>query len=280
MMSPEAVPSEGDAARVAARLGVGVRVRARAFLIGNRLDLSAFRGSEQRVPTPLVQPCGDRGLVVMFRYGAVVAINLSDGEETGFLDRVRPFAHEPLASAEREDAWILIDAAEAEGIAPDGDVRLRAATLERLLVVADVLAKSTVLAFHEQRVAEVFDHVEPIAEDLRLSGARRSLPMRQLLSHIGEVLTTQHRMVGRAEVTEKPDFLWDHPGLDRLYARLYDEYDLSERDRALTRKLEVIAQTASTVADLVQARRSLRVEWYIVILIVIEIVMTLHEKLF
>ena len=45
---------------------------------------------------------------------------------------------------------------------------------------------------------------------------------------------------------------------------------------ALHRKLEVIGQTVETVLDLLQSRRSLRVEWYIVILIVAEIVLSLY----
>ena len=87
----------------------------------------------------------------------------------------------------------------------------------------------------------------------------------------------QHKMVGRVEVTEKPDLLWDRPDLERLYTRLVDEYELPDRHRALDRKLELIARTAETVLDLLQTKRSLRVEWYIVILIVVEILLTLYE---
>jgi hypothetical protein len=39
----------------------------------------------------------------------------------------------------------------------------------------------------------------------------------------------------------------------------------------------LIEQTATTALGLLQARRSLRVEWYIVILIVIEIFLTLYQ---
>ena len=49
------------------------------------------------------------------------------------------------------------------------------------------------------------------------------------------------------------------------------------RQLALERKLEVIARTAETLIELIQARRTLRVEWYIVILIVVEILLTLYE---
>jgi uncharacterized Rmd1/YagE family protein len=87
-------------------------------------------------------------------------------------------------------------------------------------------------------------------------------------------------MVGRVEVTEKPEITWDDPKLDRLYERLSIEYELRERDRALSRKLELISHTAQTYLNLLQHRQSLRVEWYIVLLIVVEIVLFIYDLFF
>lgn len=82
-------------------------------------------------------------------------------------------------------------------------------------------------------------------------------------------------MVGRVEVTEKPDVLWDHPELERLHLRLVEEYELRDRSRALDAKLDLIAQTVATLLDLETNRSNLRVEWYIVALIVFEIPLSL-----
>jgi uncharacterized Rmd1/YagE family protein len=95
------------------------------------------------------------------------------------------------------------------------------------------------------------------------------------LQHIGRVLLTQHRMVGRVEVEEKPDVLWNHPELERLYLRLVDEYELTERSRAMERKLALIGKTADTLLDLVQTQRSVRLEWYIIGLIALELLLSI-----
>lgn len=94
------------------------------------------------------------------------------------------------------------------------------------------------------------------------------------------MLLIQHKMVGHVEVLEKPDVLWDHPELERFYARLRDEYELRERERALNRKLELVSRTVATLLELIQNRRSLRVEWYIVLLILFEIALTLYGMFF
>ncbi|MET4221125.1 putative Rmd1/YagE family protein [Bradyrhizobium sp. LB14.3] len=69
----------------------------------------------------------------------------------------------------------------------------------------------------------------------------------------------------------KPDALWEKPELERLYARLKDEYEFQERLEMLERKLSAISGTANALTDIIATRRSLRLEWVIVVLIVIEV---------
>ena len=55
------------------------------------------------------------------------------------------------------------------------------------------------------------------------------------------------------------------------------EAEIRERGLAMERKLGLISRTAQTLLDLLQARRSLRVEWYIVALFVVEILFNLYQ---
>jgi uncharacterized Rmd1/YagE family protein len=71
--------------------------------------------------------------------------------------------------------------------------------------------------------------------------------------------------------------LWDRPDLERLYARLEDEYELRERVDTLNRKLAVVAETADTLADIIDTRRSLRLELIVVVLIAFEIIVTFYQ---
>jgi uncharacterized Rmd1/YagE family protein len=101
-----------------------------------------------------------------------------------------------------------------------------------------------------------------------------------MLRTIGQALLVNHRMTARVEVEDKPDVLWDHPHLERLYARLVDEYELKERAGAITRKLQVISETAQALTDIIDTERSVRLEATIVALIVVEVVVTFYELFF
>jgi len=89
----------------------------------------------------------------------------------------------------------------------------------------------------------------------------------------------QHRVSGRVAVAEKPDLVWDRPDLERLTARLQDEYELKERGEALSRKLRVISDTAEVLTDIIDTKRSLRLELIIVALIAVELVIAGYQIL-
>ena len=92
---------------------------------------------------------------------------------------------------------------------------MKDASPERLQIVANVLSKSLMLSHYETRIASAFDRIEPLATGLKRKG-RSGSQASDLLRQIGDVLLTQHRMVGRVEISEKPDVLWDHPELERF----------------------------------------------------------------
>lgn len=251
---------------------------ARAHTLGAQLDL---RGLERafvcRSTEPLVLAVGEHGQAVPFRFGVVVCFGLDLEAERAWLAQLRPYVRQAIEPEMGEDVDVVVVSDAPERVAAEGIVQLSEATPERLAVVAEVLAKSALLAHHEHAVEEAFDHVELLAEQLQ--GRRWTGASRDVLAEIGRSLAVQVRMVGRAEVGDKPDLIWDDPGLDRLYERLATEFELDERETALNRKLQLVASAGQTYVELLHSRHGLRLEWAIVWLIVFEIVLILWDML-
>src|SRR6202035_249762 len=251
------------------------QLTAHALLIGDRINTAGFEG-QVLSSSPLAVRIGANGLAVLFRYGVAVFIGLSAAEETEFLERLQARCYGKIAPPEEKWAKIQVAKEAEEPIPVGGPIVVREFSLERLLVVSDALAKSVVLGRDEREVANVFDTIEPFARELARLG-KTSRNRTDLLKLMGNALLVQHRLSGRVAVGEKPDVLWDRPDLERLYARLEDEYELSERVETLNRKLAVIADTATTLADIIDTKRSLRLEIVVVFLIAFEIVVTFYE---
>ena len=177
-----------------------------------------------------------------------------------------------LARFEEETAVAQFASEPEDQVQAGGPIQLRDMSPERLLVIADVLAKSVALAHDEREVAKVFEIIEPFAKELADRGRTRR-NRKGILQLIGNALLVQHRVSGRVAIGEKPDALWDRPDLERLYARLEDEYELKERVDVLSRKLAVVAETA----NIIDTRRSLRPELIVIALIAFEVVITFYR---
>jgi uncharacterized Rmd1/YagE family protein len=252
--------------------------RARALLLGDRINTSGIDPAQVVSSSPLTYRVGADGFVTLFRYGVAVLIGLMPAQEEYVLRELRPRIIGPVATPEEETAFVAIDSAKDDQVLPGGPITLKTVTPEHLIVIADALSKSVVLARDEREVAAVFELVEPFARQLaekgRAFGGRRAI-----LKHIGNALLVNHRVSGRVAVTEKPDVVWDRYDLERLTARLQDEYELKERTDTLTRKLSVISETAEVLTDIIDTRRSLRLEMIIIALIAFEIVIAGYQIL-
>jgi required for meiotic nuclear division protein 1 len=251
------------------------QVTAHALQIGDRINTAGFEG-QLLSNAPLALRVSPQGLAVVFRYGVVVFVGLTADEEAEFLERLQSRTFGKISPYEDEWAKIQVAKEGDEPIPGGGPILVRELSVERLLVVADALAKSVVLARDERQVANVFDTIEPFARELGAEG-RTSRNRTDLMKLLGNALLVQHRLSGRVAVSDKPDVLWDRPDLERLYARLEDEYELSERAETLNRKLSVIADTATTLSDIIDTKRALRLELIVVFLIAFEILVTFYE---
>jgi required for meiotic nuclear division protein 1 len=248
----------------------------RALYIGEHINLRPFVPTKRVTSQqPAIVPTIDGGLAMVFRYGGVVFFDVSVHNQHAFLSELVPMVTHAYEQSEIEEIAISVDDQKADGDVSE-TITLKNASLERLQTVAAVLSKSVALAQYEADVAQNFEQIEPFAIQLENSG-RGGRNMRQLLRHIGRTLLNEFKMVARAEVTDRPDLIWDRPDLAQLYRRLEDEFELRERAAILDRKLDLISRTVNTVVDLLQKSRSMRVEWYIVVLIVSELVLTIYQ---
>ena len=252
-------------------------LKARAILLGDRLDLKSFKIADCLATTPLtLEVDSDGGLAVLFRYGVVVLFGVQPPDEARFIDTLKPLLTNPYPAPEIEEMEIH-SGRNSIGV-QSGAVSLDDISLEKLQVVADALSKNLVLTLYEKKVAGEFDKIEPLAMELAMHG-KVSADSKKLLSKIGHMLLIEHRMVGRAEIGDKPETLWDFPHLGGLYASMEDEFELKERQSALDRKLRLISDTAQTLADVWDNKQLHKLEWYVIGLILFEIILSLHDRI-
>src|SRR5271157_6623109 len=238
---------------------VPTRLTARALIVGERIDTAGLERPDMIASLPLAFRVGAQGMVALFRFGVAVMVGLTPLEEEDTLTKLKSRVSGVRARGDDETAVLEIAPDSDEQKSSGGPIQIKNLSPPRFLVIADALAKTVPLARDEREVNTVFDVIEPFAEKLAGSG-RPPFRRRAMLRLIGQALLAQHRVSGRVAVEEKPDVLWDRPDLERLYARLEDEYELKERAGVLKRKLDVIVETAHALTDIIDADRATRLD--------------------
>ncbi|MGJ7917600.1 RMD1 family protein [Massilia sp. LXY-6] len=247
---------------------------AHAIMVAERIDVKAISGFEVIAKSPTMVKLGEGGIAAIFRYGAIVLFNCSADEKARLLQAIG--AHSSGFGEFGGDEVTVVDVDPDEQEGPSGQtIKIKNADRLRLQLIAEVMAKATMLSFQERQAARDFDRSEPLARDLAEDGRFSAKPS-ELLKAVGSMLLAESRLNGRAGVLDRPDLLWDNPGLSGLYARLEGDYELEDRAITLDRKLTTLSHTAETLVETMRYHSSHRLEIAILLLIFVELCLAVY----
>ncbi len=79
---------------------------------------------------------------------------------------------------------------------------------------------------------------------------------------------------------DTPEFFWEHSELEPLYALAANYLDLEARVEVLNQRLDVIHELFEMLVNELNHQHSSRLEWTIILLIILEVVLTLLRDVF
>lgn len=249
-----------------------------AVLIGNEINIKLLTNRTSPRKESVLIRLAEQSVALIYPFGAIVFFNATTSATVELITRCQRYATQLISTPETEQFSVIIQPDQPEGIVKN-KVSIKRVSKAHLEIIADALAKSVVIEYHENRIGSIFDKIEPIAKSLKERG-KLGYRTNDLLKHIGASLVMAQEMVGKIEVTEKPLILWEHGELEPLHAQLVEDLEIIERQSSLERKLELISHTAQTSLEVLQQHQSHRLEWYIIILIGIEIILHLYQMFF
>lgn len=254
------------------------KLEAKATLIGQHIELKDLSSHANHRTEVLITQVNETSLAFIYRYGAIVTFHASASDISELIAYCQPHTNELCEKPETEKLTVKIDSSCLEGIAQD-IIYINQLTKDHLELIANTLSKSVILDLYENKISSLFRDVDPIANSLMKTG-KLGAKAKELLQHIGSTLLMSHNMVGKVEVSEKPNLLWKQTHLEPLYEHLINDLELREREEILHQKMELISKTAETSLGVLEHRHSSRLEWYIIILIMIEIGLQSYELFF
>ncbi len=225
------------------------------------------------VEVPSLLGMGD---VFYFPYGSTVCWGLSQEEETGFLNEVKPFEQLPLDTLE-VDAFTY-SLGEAPKVHKD-EIILTNRDVLTLLAISHGLAQSVKLSAFELAIQKTFNTTKYIPEDLAQRG-RITLSRKEIRRKMGELFLERSSINLHFDVLDTPEFFWEYPELEPLYAMIANYLDIKRRVEVLNQRLDVVHELFEMLGNELNHQHSSRLEWTIIGLIVIEVALTLLRDVF
>lgn len=263
-----ALRGELDLNKLAARLGISRRYRWEEPMILTPLELR-----------PVADDVDTAERIYLYYFGAVVFVNCPAKTIETFSAGVAPYseAFRNLASARFHDEYALqINTGSERHITNDSAV-MPDYTPAFSGIICFVIAKSVALERIEERLDQVLDEIEGFITRLEHGWLRIS--DKRLARMASSILSFKYASLSHIMVLDKPESTWKNEEAYQFYLTMANLFELTERYNEIRHKSETLLDITEVFTSLSHARRASRLEWTIIILIVIEIVIYLVDIL-
>ena len=89
---------------------------------------------------------------------------------------------------------------------------------------------------------------------------------------IGKILNIKNKISENLYIFDSPEITWEDEQLNKLNTDLKQTFDLKDRYHLIHDRIEIIKENLELFKDIMDHRESSRLEWIIIILILVEVV--------
>lgn len=213
----------------------------------------------------------------IFDYGIVVFGNYDVIAKSEFLNFIKNYASNLVHLDLTDDYEIDVDATILKPTVKNHSVTIRQKDPSTLRIVMLNLGQSVALDFYESLTNDIITSSKHYILELEKFG-KLSISKTDLLKYIGKVLNIKNSIVDNLYILDDPNLVWDNEDLDVLNRLLKTNFDINTRFKDLDYRLQIVENNLTLFTDVLNVRESSRLEWTIVVLILIEILIALILK--
>jgi uncharacterized Rmd1/YagE family protein len=256
-------------------------LKAIAYQIADGIELRAFREAfpievHDSDPDELFYIIdGDRYLLV-FKYGVVCFLNFDEIKTAEFLTFIKPMCRNPLRERLSEELLIETDAPEFSFGYNKIDILEGNVAVFRIVMLN--VSQSVALDYYSQQTTALLEETNHHTQILEKKGSL-DISGRNLTRFIGRTLNLKNRISENLYIFDSPDITWEDERLNRVDMGLKKTFDLQIRFRNIRDELEIVKENLELFKDIMQHRKSLMLEWVIILLILVEVINLFVEKL-
>ncbi|HET7897053.1 MAG TPA: RMD1 family protein, partial [Flavisolibacter sp.] len=132
---------------------------------------------------------------------------------------------------------------------------------------------------YQEQTSKLLTETNQHTQMLETKG-RFAISGKKLKQYIGRTLLLRNRIAENIYVFDSPPETWENESLNKVDADLKRTFDLQVRVRTIHEGLSIIRDNLELFRGLLQYRNSNILEWIVIILILLEVLNVVVERLF
>jgi len=248
--------------------------KAIALHLAEQIDIPAFREAMGKEPylgdRDELFYCENSSFLYIFRYGIATFYGFDQGSLSDILTKIEPFCKGWQSQRMSDEMEIELGLGGTAARATNNKIILPESNVEAMRLSLLHLSQSVALdhfaGLSEQIMVETRGHTDHLERHGKLD-----LGGKKLKKYIARVLNINNQISGNLYIFDSPEEVWEDEGLDRLDRELKQIFDLKERYRTIKEQGYIIKENLSLFKGIMDHRESSRLEWIIILLILVEV---------
>jgi required for meiotic nuclear division protein 1 len=245
-----------------------------AYQISELIHLKKFRNAYTSQPlifnnSELFYKSDDEKYTYLLSYGIVIFAGQTDLEKSEFLKFIKDYIEDEVVEKFDDNFDLQTDPSVAVVLKYDS-ITVSEITDDTIRIVMLNLGQSVALDYYEKLTFDIFHNSQKITDDLEKTGSFK-YSKKDLLKFIGRTINIKNSIIDNLYIFDAPDEVWENEQLERIDKGLKKTFDLKMRYQDIDYKLKIVQDNLKLFTDLLQNRESTRLEWVIIILILIEV---------
>jgi len=214
--------------------------------------------------------------IYVFKYGVVSFYNIPKDTAEQICNELLMYGKNLIREEISENIDIVIG--EESNIVSLGMVTLKEFNVESIRLVMLNVSQSVALDNYTNISEQILEDTKIHTTYLEEKG-KLDISGKNLKKYIGRVLNIKNKISENLYIFDSHDVTWDDETLNKLDQDLKRVFDLKDRYRSIHDQIEIVKENLELFKDIMFHKESSKLEWIIIILILVEVIDLFLTKL-
>lgn len=220
---------------------------------------------------------GDNGYIHIFHYGAVVFANFSTVEMSRTIHFLRTYCS-VFFDKKLDEQYEIITKKDSRIVFTFNTLYVPQITENVIRITMLNLAHSVSLDYYTDISEALLTSIKNFSIDLETKG-KLHISKKNMLKFIGKSLNTKNRIAENLYIFDAPEIVWEDEYIDKINRGLKDSFELRNRYKEIEFTFKNIEDNLYMFLEINQHNESNKLEYIIIILILIEVINMFISKI-